>query len=265
MIAAGVTPTTDTPVDIQIAEYYESVEDVTTPDAGDNGSTDNGNDSNDEIVFEDESEWTTGVNTIGTLMYASDRDLEEIVKLASNFMAWEDGELADPTEYDIICNIVGERLSITVKKDGQIKKSVNIYIEAVPAEYGEFIYVELFGTNRGVLLTDIDESRNTNINNLYDYVMEYGINYDLFNDVEIENYSFAEANMQTVDSYYRHRIAQKYFQTSTMLMTQDYELLLDTTNLDLTTTGIINPDDEVEDAESEYEVKYIDISFVYNG
>lgn len=257
MTAAGVTPTTDTPVDIQIGEYYESVKDVTTPDAGDNGSTDNGNDSNDEIVFEDESEWTTGVNTIGTLMYASDKSLEDVVRLASNFMVWEDGEIADPTEYDIICNIVGERLSITVKKDGQIKKSVNIYIEAVPAEYGEFIYVELFGTNHGVLLTDIDETRTTNINNLYDYVMANAINYDLFNDVEIEEYSFDEEHLDTVDSYYRHRIAQKYFQTSTMIVTQDHDSLMDTTNLDLTTTGIINPDDDVEDAETEYDVKYI--------
>ena len=265
MTEAGKTPTTDTPVDLQIAAYYESLENTTTPDTGDegnNGDTGNTEDGNDEIVFEDESEWTTGVQTIGTLMYASDRDLEEIVKLASNFMAWEDGELADPTEYDIICNIIGGRLSITLKQEDKIVKSVNINIDCVPAKYGEFIYVELFGTNRGVLLTDIDESRNTNINNLYDYVMEYGINYDLFNDVEIENYSFAEANMQTVDSYYRHRVAQKYFQTSTMLMTQDFELLQDTTNLELTTTGIINPDDEVEDAESEYEVKYIETIYI---
>lgn len=263
MTLAGHTPNTETPIDVQIAEYLASVPE--TPDTGDqgsNGDTGSTEDGNDEIVFEDVSEYTTGVQTIGTLMYASDRSLEEIVKLASNFMAWEDGELADPTEYDIVCNIIGGRLSITLKQEDKIVKSVNINIDCVPAKYGEFIYVELFGTNRGVLLTDIDETRNTNINNLYDYVMEYGINYDLFNDVEIENYSFTEANMQTVDSYYRHRVAQKYFQTSTMLMTQDYELLLDTTNIDLTTTGIINPDDDIEDAESEYEVKYIETIYI---
>ena len=92
-------------------------------------------------------------------MYASDKDLEEIVRLASNFMAWEDGELADPTEYDIVCNIIGERLSITLKQGSVIVKSVNIYIEQVDQTYGEFIYVELFGTGRGILLTDIDEIR----------------------------------------------------------------------------------------------------------
>ncbi len=248
MSAAGQTPTTDTPVDVQIAAYYAA----TYPETPEQPEVNNG------ITFEDESEWTTGINTIGTLMYASDKSLEDVVKLASNFMVWEDGELADPTEYDIICNIVGERLSITVKQDGQIKKSVNIYIQAVPAEYGEFIYVEMLGTSRGVLLTDIDESRTTNINNLYDYVMANAINYDLFNDVEIEEYSFAEGHLDTVDSYYRHRIAQKYFQTSTMIITQDHDLLMDTTNLDLTTTGIINPDDDIEDAETEYDVKYID-------
>lgn len=258
MTSAGVTPTTDTPVDIQIAAYYAT--NPETPDTGDqgsNGDTGNTEDGNDEIVFEDESEWTTGVQTIGTLMYASDKDLDEIVKLASNFMVWEDGELGDPTEYDIICNIIGGRLSITLKQDDQIVKSVNINIEHVPAEYGEFIYVELFGTGRGILLTDIDESRTTNMNNLYDYVMSNAVNASEFNDVEIEDYSFAEEKISYVDSYYKHAVAGKYFETKTTLITQDFDLLQDTTNFELTTTGIINPDDEAEDAETDYDVKYI--------
>ena len=250
MTSAGQTPSTDTPVDLQIAAYYSA--NPETPDTG------NGDVSNDGIVFEDESEWTTGVQTIGTLMYASDKDLEEIVRLASNFMAWEDGELADPTEYDIVCNIIGERLSITLKQGSVIVKSVNIYIEQVDQTYGEFIYVELFGTGRGILLTDIDESRTTNINTLYDYVMANAVNASEFNDVEIEEFDFGQEHLTTVDSYYKHRIAEKYFQTSTMIINQDFDLLQDTTNLNLTTTGIINPDDDIEDAETEYEVKYIE-------
>ena len=259
MTLAGHAPNTDTPVDVQIAEYLASIPE--TPDTGDQGNT-GGSDTNGEIVFEDESEWTTGVQTIGTLMYASDKDLEDIVRLASNFMVWEDGELADPTGYDIICNVKGQRLSITLKHNGTIVKSVNIYIEQIDQTYGEFIYVELFGTGRGVLLTDIDDSRTTNINTLYDYVMDNAVNASEFNDVEIEEFDFGQEHLATVDSYYKHAVAEKYFQTSTMIINQDFSLLEDTTNLDLTTTGIINPDDEIEDAESEYDVKYIETIYV---
>ena len=217
MTLAGHAPNTDTPVDVQIAEYLASVPE--TPDTG------NGDTSNGEIVFEDESEWTTGVQTIGTLMYSSDKDLEEIVRLASNFMVWEDGELADPTEYDIICNIIGERLSITLKQGNVIVKSVNIYIEQVDQTYGEFIYVELFGTGRGVLLTDIDSSRTTNINTLYDYVMDNAVNASEFKDVEIEEFDFGQEHLTTVDSYYKHAGAGVYLQLSTMIINQDFDLL----------------------------------------
>lgn len=261
MTSAGVTPTTDTPVDLQIAAYYESLGNITEPDTGDNGDAGNTEDGNDEIVFEDESEFTTGLQTIGTLMYASDRDLEEIVKIASNFMVWNDGELSDPSEYTVKCNIIGGRLSITLYQGETIAKAVNINIDQVDGTYGEFIYVELFGTTRGVLLTDLDETRTTSINALYDYVMENAVNASEFNDVEIEDYSFAEANMQVVDSYYKHAVAGSYFQTSTTLMTQDYDLINNPEFTEVKTTGIINPDDDVEDAESEYEVKYIEVIY----
>ena len=267
MTEAGKIPTADTPVDLQIAAFYNS-DNTTEPetgndngnegDTGNSGSTDDGDDSNDEIVFVDESEFTTGLQTIGTLMYASDRDLEEIVKIASNFMVWNDGELSDPSEYTVKCNIIGGRLSITLYQGETIAKAVNINIDQVDGTYGEFIYVELFGTARGVLLTDLDETRTTSINALYDYVMENAVNASEFNDVEIEDYSFAEANMQVVDSYYKHAVAGSYFQTSTTLMTQDYELINNPEFTEVKTTGIINPDDDVEDAESEYEVKYIE-------
>ena len=68
-----------------------------------------------------------------------------------------------PSEYTVKCNIIGGRLSITLYEGETIAKAVNINIDQVDGTYGEFIYVELFGTTRGVLLTDLDETRTTRI------------------------------------------------------------------------------------------------------
>ena len=275
MTSAGVTPTTDTPVDLQIAAFYNS-DNTTTPDTGEtdnsgnegdtgnSGSTDTGNDDViGDVTFADESEFTTGVHTMGTLIYSSSRDLEEILKIAGNFAVWNDGELGDHSEYRVVLHEQLGRLGVTLyDSENNIVKSVSFYIKQVDSTYGEFIYVELFGTTRGVLLVDIDENRTTDINELYDFVLGKAINASYVDETNVEDFTFAEANIKEVDSYYTHAVAEQNFVINTQVICQDYELLNDMDNIEVTITQVINPDDDIEDAESEYSIKHIEKIYV---
>ena len=273
MTEAGKTPTADTPVDLQIAAFYNS-DNTTEPDTGDDngnegdtgnsGSTDTGNDDvTGDVVFGDESEFTTGVHTMGSLIYSSSRDLEEILKIAGNFAVWNDGELGDHSEYRVVLHEQLGRLGVTLyDSENNIVKSVSFYIKQVDSTYGEFIYVELFGTTRGVLLVDIDENRTTDINELYDFVLGNAINASYVEETNVEDFTFAEANIKEVDSYYTHAVAEQNFVINTQVICQDYELLTDMDNIEVTIAKVINPDDDIEDAESEYSIKYIEKIYV---
>lgn len=221
-----------------------------------------------DIEFKDDDKWKTGYNTLGTIFYSSDKDLSEILKIAAYTSVYKDGILQSPDDYKISfdCNYSTGELTIVIKDSSdKIVQAVSTQIRKCDeTKYGEFIYVSMLGTYDGTLYTNIDSTRDTNLNELYEYVIKEASYADLLGKFSLEEKGFSEESIQEVSTYLRHKNSGNYYHVNTNVCTQDYSLFEDVDNITITLSGLISPDDEIVDVDTEYEISYATNIYVPN-
>ena len=253
MTDGGVVPTTDSPVDLQIAAYYaEHGAPTPEPDnsTGDvnpgEGNTDT--EVNDEIIYEDESEWLEGFKAAGSIMYYGDYKMEDILNLASKYILWQDGQMISSEVYDINFEItVDNRLRTTITKNGSSVANLTAPIEKLEESVvGNFIYLGMH-QGHGVLI--VDKTNENDIAQIVNYVLRYYTNVESIGKIEVED-DFATG-------YFKHVYAENYLAIDMNVVVADLTKVEEAENATIEYETYICPDDDIEDPESEYNVKTI--------
>lgn len=212
--------------------------------------------------YEDMTEFTEGLNTIGSLYYSSDRDIKDILKIASQMAIYQDGEITDSSKYKFKYHLDHDDLSLTVlNEQNEVVASTGFKLIELENTYGEFIYSELYGTNYGTLILNCDD-RSININEFYNYLMENVTNNDYLKEINITGITFDEPTIKDISTYYHHKENGKFYEIKTKIVVQDFELFNEFTNVEINIDEVISPDDDYEDAESEYNIKHIEKIYV---
>ena len=248
MTTGGVVPTTDTPVDLQIAAYYAE-HGAPTPEPDD--STDNTDTEvkDDELVFEDESDYLSGYNAAGDILYSGDYELEDILHAVSKYMLWQNGTLVDSEGYEFNYKItVDNRLITEITKDGESVANLTAPIKKIDSTVGNFIYLSL-GQAHGALI--LDSSNPTDVT--ADKIVEYALRHT----TSVESIGKAEVVEDKVEGYFQHTYAENLFVIDIEVRTLDLSKVNHEENVEVKHEQVICPDDEYDDPESEYNVKTI--------
>ena len=246
MTNGGVVPTTDTPVDLQIAAYYAE-HGAPTPKPDDStGKTDT--DVNDEIILEDESEWMEGFNAAGSIMYYGDYKMEDILNLASKYILWQDGQMISSKDYDINFEItVDNRLRTKISKNGSSVANLTAPIEKLDESVvGNFIYLGMH-QGHGVLI--VDKTNENDVEQIVNYVLRYYTNVESIGKIEVDD--------NVVTGYFKHVYAENNLAIDMNVVTADLTKVEEAENATIEYETYICPEDDVEDPESEYNVKTI--------
>lgn len=212
--------------------------------------------------YEDVSEFIQGLNTIGSLYYSSNRNIEDILKIASQMAIYQDGEIIDSSKYKFKYHLDHDDLSLTVlDENDDVVASTGFKLIELDDTYGEFIYSELFGTNYGTLLLNTDD-RDINMNDFYTYLMNNVTNNDYLKEVNITGIDFTEPSIKDISTYYHNKENSKFYEIKTKIVVQNFELFEDFTNVEINVDEVISPDDDYEDAESEYDINHIEKIYV---
>lgn len=245
----GALFTTDTPVDLQIALFNETGStggsNTTTPDT-ENPDTP---DVEDNLVFEDETEFIEGYKTTGGILYSGDYELEDILHAVAKYMLWQDGSMIDIDGYDVSFKItVDNRLNTTIKKDGEIIADVNAPIKKIDSTVGNFIYLGLY-QGRGALILDSSNPSEVSAEKIAEYALRH--------DTSVESIGKMELKEDKVEGYFKHPYAENLFVIDMEVKTLDLSKIDHEENVEVKYEQVICPDDEYDDPESEYNVKTI--------
>lgn len=243
----GAVFSTETPIDLQIKQFKETGS-TGTPDTN-NPSTP---DVDDNVVYEDESEWIEGYKSAGSIMYYGDYDIEDILNVASKYFLWEDGIML--TEgYEVKYEItVDNRLRTTIYKDGVSIANKEAPIEKLESStVGDFIYLGLH-QGRGVLI--IDKNNETSLECVADYALRHYTN--------VESIGKLEAKDNKVSGYFKHVYAQNQLVIDMNVIKTDLSKIDDADNATIEYEQYICPEDDIKDPESEYNVKTIKAIYI---
>ena len=245
----GALFTTDTPVDLQIALFNETGStggsNTTTPDT-ENPDTP---DVEDNLVFEDETEFIEGYKTTGGILYSGDYELEDILHAVAKYMLWQDGSMIDIDGYDVSFKItVDNRLNTTIKKDGEIVADVNAPIKKIDSTVGNFIYLGLY-QGRGALILDSSNPSEVSAEKIAEYALRH--------DTSVESIGKMKLKEDKVEGYFKHPYAENLFVIDMEVKTLDLSKIDHEENVEVKYEQVICPDDEYDDPESEYNVKTI--------
>lgn len=245
----GAVFTTDTPVDLQIALFNETGStggsNTTNPDTGNPTEPD----VEDNLVFEDETEFIEGYKTTGGILYSGDYELEDILHAVAKYMLWQDGSMIDIEGYNVSFKItVDNRLNTTIKKDGEIIADVNAPIKKIDSTVGNFIYLGLY-QGRGALILDSSNSSEVSAEKIAEYALRH--------DTSVESIGKMELKEDKVEGYFKHPYAENLFVIDMEVKTLDLSKIDHEENVEVKYEQVICPDDEYDDPESEYNVKTI--------
>lgn len=121
--------------------------------------------------FVDESEFIKGYQALGSIYYTSSKSLEDILKIASNYILQKDGVRCDE-EKEVIFLVNGNTLNTTIKVNGKIVASVSSNLHKLNTkEYGEFIYLQNVGAFSGELLYDTTSITTKTPQEIYSYLL----------------------------------------------------------------------------------------------
>lgn len=245
----GAVFTTDTPVDLQIALFNETGStggsNTTTPDTGNPTEPD----VEDNLVFEDETEFIEGYKTTGGILYSGDYELEDILHAVAKYMLWQDGSMIDIEGYNVSFKItVDNRLNTTIKKDGKIIADVNAPIKKIDSTVGNFIYLGLY-QGRGALILDSSNPSEVSAEKIAEYALRH--------DTSVESIGKMELKEDKVEGYFKHPYAENLFVIDMEVKTLDLSKIDHEENVEVKYEQVICPDDEYDDPESEYNVKTI--------
>ena len=245
----GAVFTTETPVDLQIALFNETGStggsNTTNPDTENPTEPD----VEDNLVFEDETEFIEGYKTTGGILYSGDYELEDILHAVAKYMLWQDGSMIDIEGYNVSFKItVDNRLNTTIKKDGEIIADVNAPIKKIDSTVGNFIYLGLY-QGRGALILDSSNPSEVSAEKIAEYALRH--------DTSVESIGKMELKEDKVEGYFKHPYAENLFVIDMEVKTLDLSKIDHEENVEVKYEQVICPDDEYDDPESEYNVKTI--------
>jgi hypothetical protein len=230
-------------VDLQIALFNETGStggsNATTPDT-ENPDTP---DVEDNLVFEDETEFIEGYKTTGGILYSGDYELEDILHAVAKYMLWQDGSMIDIDGYDVSFKItVDNRLNTTIKKDGEIIADVNAPIKKIESTVGNFIYLGLY-QGRGALILDSSNPSEVSAEKIAEYALRH--------DTSVESIGKMELKEDKIEGYFQHPYAENLFVIDMEVKTLDLSKIDHEENVEVKYEQVICPDDEYDDPESE--------------
>ena len=251
----GAVFSTETPIDLQIRQFRETGS-TGNPDVNNPTEPDTNNpttpDVDDNVVYEDETEWIEGYKSAGSIMYYGDYDIEDILNIASKYILWQDGTMLTEgyeVEYEITVN---NRLNTTIYKDGQRVANLEAPIEKLESStVGDFIYLGMH-QGRGALI--IDKNNQTPLDQIADYVLRHYTNVESIGKITAED--------SKVSGYFKHVNAQNQLVIDMNVISTDLSKIDDADNATIEYETYICPDDNIEDPESEYNVKTIKAIYI---
>ncbi len=206
-----------------------------------------------------ESEFVNGYQGLGTIYYSSNKSIEEVLKIASKYILQNNGiRVDDASSYTVDFMVDGNQLSTTIKMNNKIVSSMQSSIHKVDSkEYGEFIYLQNVACTYGELLIDTDSVTTHNINEIYEYAVGQTTNLTTFNKTTVTDFNIKMPSSADLETTYVHSNGNTYKAVCEALSFDLDQVLSQSNNCTITFKKLISPDDDKEDAASQYSVKTI--------
>ncbi|MDE7161487.1 MAG: hypothetical protein K2N65_01865, partial [Anaeroplasmataceae bacterium] len=190
--------TTTEALDTQYQSYLETKPEVPTPTPSDNDD------------FVDESEFVNGYQALGSIYYTSSKSLDDILKIASNYILQKDGVRSDE-EKEVSFYVDGDTLSTMIKVNNKIVSSVNSKLHKLDTkDYGEFIYLGNVATFNGVLLFDTTSKTTKTPAQIYDYLLNEITNAKTVPAPDFKDFSLTTSSAVDISSSLIHTNGNKY-------------------------------------------------------
>lgn len=238
----GAVFNTETPIDVQIATFNETGS-TGTPENPENPDTPS---VDEELVFEDESDYIEGYKVAGSILYSGDYELEDILNVISKYILWQDGTMLTKgyeVEYEIT---VDGRLRTEIYIDDERVASLESPIKKIASTLGDFIYL---GLHQGRSALIIDKDNETPVEQVAEYALRHYTSVESIGKLEVED--------DKVSGYFKHMYAENLLVIDMNVITTDLSKIDDADNATIEYEQVICPDDDIEDPESEYNVKTI--------
>ncbi len=206
--------------------------------------------------FVDESEFINGYQALGSIYYTSSKSLEDILKIASNYILQKDGKRCDE-EKEVIFLVNGNTLNTTIKVNGKIVASVSSNLHKLDTkEFGEYIYLQNVGAFSGELLYDTTSSTTKTPQEIYAYLLHQITTTKEVATPDFKDFSLTSPSSVDISSYLTHTNGNQY-KVQMECLSFDLSQAKDLSNPEITFQQFMSPDDDKEDPESEYAVKTI--------
>ncbi len=160
--------------------------------------------------FVDESEFVQGYQALGAIYYTSSKSLEDILKIASNYILQKDGVRSDE-EKEVSLHVDGDTLSVIVKVNNKIVASVVSKLHKLDTkDYGEFIYLQNVATFNGVFLFDTTSTTTKTPAQIYDYLLNEVTNAKIVPAPDFKEFSLTTPSSVDISSSLIHTNGNTY-------------------------------------------------------
>lgn len=206
--------------------------------------------------FVDDSEFVNGYQALGSIYYTSSKPLDDILKIASNYLLQKDGKRTDE-EKEVSLQIDKDTLSTIIKvQDKIVASTVSKLHKLDTKDYGEFIYLQNPGAYYGVFLFDTTSKTTKTPTEIYTYLLNEVTYADTIPAPNFKEFSLTIPSSIDISSSLIHTNGNKY-KVELECLSFDLSQAKDISNPDISYKEVISPDDDKEDAQSDYAVKTI--------
>lgn len=158
----------------------------------------------------DDSEFVKGYQALGSIYYTSSKSLEDILKIASNYILQKDGVRSDE-EKEVSFFVDGNTLNIIIRVKGKIVASVSSHLHKLDSkDYGEFIYLQNVGAFYGVLLFDTTSTTTKTPNQIYDYLLHQVTYAEEIPTPDFKDFSLTSPSSVDINSSLTHTNGNQY-------------------------------------------------------
>ena len=209
---AGLTPVTTRAIDEQITAFK-------------NGEDLGGTETGDEVTDEETpviSTDITGFKAATSITYSGDYTYEEVCKMVSNYILWEEGLITDLSKLNVTIDVTEKDGSFTIKVADSVKtiaESKGKITKLEESKVGDFIFVKHPAIGYGTILVDVNEKSEYTLKDVYTFIMSNEMsatsieaNLDV-NTVDFKKEtsgvikaSFSHLNDETYDSTIEYKI-----------------------------------------------------------
>ena len=209
---AELTPLTTRAIDEQIASFKKG-EDLSGTETGDEVTGGEVIDEETPVISTDIS----GFKAATSITYYGDYTYEEVFKMASNYLLWNEGLTADTTKLNVEINVTEKDGSFTIKISDSVKtiaESKGKITKLEESTVGEFIFVKHPAIGYGTILVDVNEESKHNLKEVYTYVMSNEMSAaSITASSDITKIDFKTETEGLITSSYRHTNEETYDST----------------------------------------------------